>query len=99
VAVALAYLGARKVGVVAAEVYDHALGSGTCACETLSGAERAGVVVVPAGQPVEVVLLSPHKLDPVASFRGKADRAVARTVEVYFDRFGWHGQAHAASAR
>ena len=71
----------------------------TTACEALSGAERAGVVVVPAGQPVEVVLLSPRKLDPIASFRGKADRAVARTVEVYFDGFGWHGQAHAASAR
>ena len=98
-AVALAYLGAREVGVVAAEVNHHALGSGTCACETLSGAERAGVVVVPAGKPVEVVLLSPRKLDPVASFRGKADRAVARMVVVYFDGFGWHRQAHAASAR
>ena len=98
-AIALADLGAREVGVVAAEVYHHTLRPGACARETLSGAERAGVVRVPTGQSVEVVLLVPRKLDPVASFRGKADRPVARIVVVNFDGLGWHRQADAASVR
>ncbi len=98
-AIALADLGTREVGVVAAEVYHHAFGPRARACETLSGAERAGVVGVPAGKSMQVVLLVPRKLDPVASFRGKADRPVARMVVVNFDGLGWHRQGFADAAQ
>ena len=94
-AVALADLGAREVGVVAAKVYRQALGAGGCACELLRSAERAGVVGVSTGQSVEVVLFMPHKPDLVASLSGKADRPIARIVVVHFDGLGWHRQADA----